>query len=134
MADDGSIHLISVDLKCKSQIPIGETSLVQVLSHDLSLWFSGLELLVATNDGTVVCLATGQELAEFQNDNDEPLKANHLISLTSDPKTVNDFSFSEQKVLYKQQSICRCTDKMQFPFQEAHGLEYFLAINKFEQN
>nr|XP_022328926.1 protein DEFECTIVE IN EXINE FORMATION 1-like [Crassostrea virginica] len=97
VADDGSIHLISMDLKCKSQIPIGETSLVQVLSHDLSLWFSGLELLVATNDGTVVCLATGQELAEFQNDNDEPLKANHLISLTSDPKTVNDFSFSEQK-------------------------------------
>ena len=88
-----------MDLKCKSQIPIGETSLVQVLSHDLSLWFSGLELLVVTNDGTVMCLATGQELAEFQNDNDETLKANHILSLTSEPKTVNDFSFSEKKVL-----------------------------------
>lgn len=97
MADDGSIHLISMDLKCKSQIPLGETSLVQVLSHDLVKWFSGMELLVATSDGTLMCLATGQELAEVDDARDEALRSNHMLSLTSEPKTVNDFSFSEKK-------------------------------------
>lgn len=98
MADDGSIHLISMDLKCKSQIPLGETSLVQVLSHDLIKWFSGMELLVATSDGTLMCLATGQELAEFDDARDETLRCNHMLSLTSETKTANDFSFSEKKV------------------------------------
>lgn len=83
MADDGSIHLISMDLKCKSQIPLGETSLVQVLSHDLIKWFSGMELLIATSDGTLMCLATGQELAEFDDARDETLRSNHMLSLTS---------------------------------------------------
>lgn len=97
MADDGSIHLISMDLKCKSQIPLGETSLVQVLSHDLIKWFSGMELLIATSDGTLMCLATGQELAEFDDARDETLRSNHMLSLTSETKTANDFSFSEKK-------------------------------------
>ncbi|XP_062604157.1 uncharacterized protein LOC134265978 [Saccostrea cucullata] len=97
VADDGSIHLISMDLKCKSQIPIGETSLVQVLSHDLVKWFSGMELLVATSDGTVMCLATGPEQAEIQESTDEALRTNHMWSLSSETKTVNDFSFSEKK-------------------------------------
>lgn len=97
MADDGSIHLISMDLKCKSQIPLGETLLVQVLSHDLIKWFSGMELLIATSDGTLMCLATGQELAEFDDARDETLRSNHMLSLTSETKTANDFSFSEKK-------------------------------------
>lgn len=97
MADDGSFHLISMDLKCKSQIPLGETSLVQVLSHDLIKWFSGMELLIATSDGTLMCLATGQELAEFDDARDETLRSNHMLSLTSETKTANDFSFSEKK-------------------------------------
>lgn len=88
-----------MDLKCKSQIPIGETSLVQVLSHDFVKWFSGIELLVATSDGTVICLSTGQELAEIQETTDESLRTNHMWSLTSETKTVNDFSFSDKKVL-----------------------------------
>ena len=83
----------------KSGFNVVSTYLLYMYSIYLSLWFSGLELLVATNDGTVMCLATGQELAEFQNDIDEPLEANHMISLTSEPKTVNDFSFSEKRVL-----------------------------------
>ncbi|XP_048732051.2 uncharacterized protein LOC125648988 isoform X2 [Ostrea edulis] len=97
VADDGSVHLISMDLKCKSQIPLGETSLVQVLSHDFVKWFSGIELLVATSDGTVICLSTGQELAEIQEPTDESLRTNHMWSLTSETKTVNDFSFSDKK-------------------------------------
>ena len=98
-ADDGTLHIISTDLKCRSHVPIGETSLVQILSHDLVPQSQGLELLVATNDGTLLCLGTGEELADDIDLHEETrMKQTALLALTSDTKSVNDFSYDVNKV------------------------------------
>ncbi|KAK3093746.1 hypothetical protein FSP39_019620 [Pinctada imbricata] len=97
-ADDGTLHLISTDLKCRSYVPIGETSLVQVLSHDLVTHSKGLELLVATNDGTLLCLGTGSDLEEGEDESKEKSKEISIASLTSETKSVNDFSYDVNKM------------------------------------
>ena len=97
-ANDGNLYIISSDQACKVHIPIGETSLVEVLSHDLVKRSPGLELLVATRDGTLICLGVGKELPQ---DYQIPGAAERFHQKNSCPavtKTYNDFSFSIHKV------------------------------------
>ena len=73
--------------------------MVQILSHDLVPQSQGLELLVATNDGTLLCLGTGEELADDINLHEETrMKQTALLALTSETKSVNDFSYDVNKV------------------------------------
>ena len=97
MAGDGALHLISTDQSCKTHVPIGETSLVQILSHDLVSQSEGTEILIATNDGTLICMGTGNEIAEKFFD-DQLYKTDLMLSLSSELKSANDFLFSSKKV------------------------------------
>ena len=70
LSDDGILHILASDHSCESQVALADTSMVDLMLHDLSpLASSGAEVLVSTADGSLVCLGSGQptppeELAE----------------------------------------------------------------------
>lgn len=97
LTDDGYLHIMSVDLKCKAKFPLGETTAVQLLSADLVDSSEGLEILVATNDGTLLCLGNSEGLNERFIDEDKN-KEKSKYSLKSETKSPNDFIFGELKV------------------------------------
>ena len=97
LTGDGALHFISTDQSCRAHLPLGETSLVQILSHDLVTQSEGLEILISTNDGTLICMGSGNEIADTPFD-EQHYKTNLMLSLPSDIKTPNDFLFSNKKV------------------------------------
>ncbi|ESO96510.1 hypothetical protein LOTGIDRAFT_159926 [Lottia gigantea] len=99
--EDGSLHILAGDQRCKVHIPVGETSLVEVLSHDLVIMSEGVELLVATRDGSLICLGSGLETPPEAWIGETMVKRNQLISWPSATKSINDFSFIPKKpVIY----------------------------------
>ncbi|XP_021378708.1 protein DEFECTIVE IN EXINE FORMATION 1-like isoform X2 [Mizuhopecten yessoensis] len=99
LTNDGSLHIISTTLECNTHYPLGESSLVQILSHDLVDKAEGVELLIATNDGSLICLGSENEVEDpFTGIDDEKIRENHLQSLPSDVKTPNDFSYAQNKL------------------------------------
>lgn len=99
LTDDGSLHVVSTSLECKTHFPLGETSLVQILSHELVNKAEGVELLIATNDGTLLCLGSENEVEDpFTEIDEDKIRETHLLSLPSYVKTPNDFSFAQNKL------------------------------------
>ncbi|XP_050407498.2 uncharacterized protein LOC126822581 [Patella vulgata] len=95
--DDGSLHILAGDQRCKVHIPIGETSLVEVLSHDLVIMSEGVELLIATKDGSLICLGSGMETPPEAWIGEKMVKRNQMIAWPSATKSINDFSFFPKK-------------------------------------
>ncbi|KAJ8308441.1 hypothetical protein KUTeg_013315 [Tegillarca granosa] len=93
---NGVLHLMTLDFKCRSQLTLGETSFVQILSYDLVSQSEGLELLVSTNDGTLMCLGSGIEPEDLINE-DENKKHYMQNSLSCDTNSINDFSYDLKK-------------------------------------
>ncbi len=56
LADDHHIHIVSGDGKCRQTLNIGQLSFVSMSAHDLVPDSPGLELLVASRDGTILCV------------------------------------------------------------------------------
>ncbi|XP_060070559.1 uncharacterized protein LOC132550506 [Ylistrum balloti] len=99
LTDDGSLHVVSTTLDCKTQYPLGESSLVQILSHDLVDKAEGMELVIATNDGTIICLGSENEVEDpFTRIDEDNVRETHLRSLQSNIKSANDFSYAENKL------------------------------------
>ncbi|VDI06153.1 Hypothetical predicted protein [Mytilus galloprovincialis] len=96
LTDDGYLHVISIDLKCKTKFTLGETTLVQLLAHDLVKGSDGLEILVATNDGALICLGSSQETTDIFID-EEKDKEILKFSLQSETKSPNDFIYGSIK-------------------------------------
>ncbi len=66
--------------------------MVPMLSHDLLPSNPGLEVLVATQDGTLACLAQNNKTGLLRDSN----TTSHFIksnSWSGERRTVNDFSF-----------------------------------------
>ncbi|GFS20390.1 protein DEFECTIVE IN EXINE FORMATION 1-like [Elysia marginata] len=62
LSDDGILHILASDHSCESQVALADTSLVDLLLHDLSPVTSrGAEVLVSTTDGSLVCLGSGEQ-------------------------------------------------------------------------
>ncbi|XP_041353729.1 protein DEFECTIVE IN EXINE FORMATION 1-like isoform X2 [Gigantopelta aegis] len=96
-ANDGNLYIVSSDRTCQVHIPIEETSLVEVLSHDLVKQSPGLELLVSTRDGTLICLGVGRELSQDYQIPEAAERFHQQNSCPAVTKTYNDFSFSIHK-------------------------------------
>ncbi|XP_063426798.1 uncharacterized protein LOC134710372 [Mytilus trossulus] len=96
LTDDGYLHVISMDLKCKTKFTLGETTLVQLLAHDLVEGSEGLEILVATNDGALICLGSSEGPTDIFID-EEKDKERLKYSLQSETKSPNDFIFGSIK-------------------------------------
>lgn len=96
LGSNGVLHLMTLDFKCRSQLTLGETSFVQILSYDLVPQSEGLELLVSTNDGTLMCLGSGNEPEDLINE-DENKKNYMQNSLSCDTNSINDFSYDLKK-------------------------------------
>ncbi|XP_005093156.1 protein DEFECTIVE IN EXINE FORMATION 1 [Aplysia californica] len=61
VSDDGLLHVLSSDHSCYFSMSLGDSSLVDILSHDVVLMNRGIEFLVATSDGSLICLGSGVE-------------------------------------------------------------------------
>ncbi|XP_072032542.1 uncharacterized protein [Amphiura filiformis] len=59
---DHHLYVISGDGQCVEVIEVDERSLVPIIAADLMPTTPGLELLLGTNDGTVMCLRTQEEV------------------------------------------------------------------------
>ncbi|XP_071948271.1 uncharacterized protein [Antedon mediterranea] len=79
---DGKLYILSSLWQCIQVIDLDEPSLVQVLSADLIDSNSRLELVLATVDGTIICLAVN-------NDG----KVNVITDWRSETPTLNQFTF-----------------------------------------
>ncbi len=98
VADDGNLHFVSGDQFCKAHLPIGETSLVEIVSHDLVLMSRGLEFVVSTYDGTLFCLGTGLEPHPAEWIGERMYRDYQILSWPAVTKTHNDFTFHDSKV------------------------------------
>jgi len=56
-----------------------------------------MELLISTNDGTVICMGSGEEIGGSVM-TDEQLSKTQALSLPSELASPNDFLFAEKKV------------------------------------
>ncbi|XP_029633556.1 protein DEFECTIVE IN EXINE FORMATION 1-like [Octopus sinensis] len=91
LTEDGNMYILGPDTECSSHFNIGETSLVQTLSHDLVPQTNNMELLAATRDGTLICLSLSQN---FMDDNEDyAMDIAKLTVLPSETKTPNDFTY-----------------------------------------
>ncbi|KAL8592584.1 hypothetical protein ACOMHN_026514 [Nucella lapillus] len=97
VADDGSLYIIAGDHSCETHIVVEEFSLVEVLSHDLLPWRSGLELLVSTTDGSIICLGSVLETPVENLIEDFKIKALFFSAWPGTTKSPNDFTFTDLK-------------------------------------
>ncbi|XP_076442977.1 uncharacterized protein LOC143281614 [Babylonia areolata] len=97
VADDGSLYIIAGDHSCETHITLEESSLVEVLSHDLLPWRQGLELLVSTKDGSIICLGSVLENSVENLIEDSKRKNILFTAWPGSTKTANDFSFTDLK-------------------------------------
>jgi len=90
---EGVLHAMSVDRNCQYHVDVGETSLVSLVSHDLLPAVPGVELLIATSDGTLLCLTAG-------NVTDSEMSSvaavqHEFVRVVSWPRSHNDFVFTD---------------------------------------
>ena len=94
IGDDSHLHLLSANGACRRIVNLWEKSYVAMASHDLSSQSRGLELVVASQDGTVVCLG--------QMSTSEKVQGTELVdpSLTwsSELEDHNDFTYLPSQV------------------------------------
>ena len=98
MSDDGNLYIVAGDHSCETHIALEESSLVEVLSHDLLPWKHDLELLVSTKDGSIICL--GSVLESSVEDLIENPRRKQLLFKTwpGATRSANDFAFTDLKV------------------------------------
>lgn len=96
LSDEGNLHIIRGDGSCHQVINIGVKSLVTLLSHDLIIQSEGLEILVATTDGDIICLKTSDNAAGHL----DMFQLIHLYKQATpiESVSVNQFSVQEQQV------------------------------------
>ena len=99
MADyEGSLYIISGDGSCLETVQLHESSMTPVLSADLIPMTADLELLIATNDGTLMCLRMANETGKVEaglvrNEREWSAEAWH-----ADTPTYNKFTNWDDKV------------------------------------
>ena len=98
VGDDGNLYIVAGDHSCETHIALEESSLVEVLSHDLSPWKHGLELLVSTKDGSIICLGSVLETPVEDLVDESKRKALWLKTWPRATKSANDFTFTDFKV------------------------------------
>jgi hypothetical protein len=92
MGNDGDLHAYTFDRTCQYHLALRELSLVSPVSHDLIPSVPGVELLLATNDGTLFCLTAGNS-SDFETPVDRSdIK---LVAWPTELRTHNDFTYSE---------------------------------------
>jgi len=109
---DGVLHAVSVDRSCQYHVDVGETSLVSLVSHDLLTAVPGVELVVATADGSLLCLAAGNASQSPANQMSAS-ELREMATVTACPtqlRSYNDFVFSDT-VCISHITVLRCVRK-----------------------
>lgn len=86
----GFLQILGLD-KCRQAVTLKETSLVQVLSHDMIVTSPGLEFLIATDDGALICLRQTNETGLLPRDGVSHV---NLFSWPMEVKNMNNFAFA----------------------------------------
>jgi len=105
---DGVLHAVSVDRHCQYHVDIGETSLASIVSHDLLPAVPGVELLVATADGTLLCLTAGNasQSAASQMSVSVLRELSRVTGWPAELRSHNDFLFTDTvSISYRYMSL-----------------------------
>jgi len=89
------LHAMSVDRACQYHVDVGEPSLVSLVSHDLLWVVPGVELLVATADGTLLCLTAGNATTASADELAELRLWNKVTKWPTQLRAHNDFVFTD---------------------------------------
>lgn len=98
LSREGTLHLLSTDTACRHSVNLGETTLVPLASHDLLPTVPGIELLVATKDGVLMCLMQGNATHLEESDSDVGDDDSLYIAWPSETKSHNDFTFLSDQI------------------------------------
>lgn len=94
--DDSHLHLLSSDSACKRTLNLWEKSYTALVSHDLVSQSEGLELVVASQDGTILCL--GQTPIGTEISGKETEELDRSLTWPSETRSHNDFTYLPFKV------------------------------------
>lgn len=98
LSREGTLHLLSTDTACRHSVNLGETTLVPLASHDLLPTVPGIELLVATKDGVLMCLMQGNATHLDESGSDVGDEDALYVAWPSETKSHNDFTFLSDQV------------------------------------
>ncbi|ELT95035.1 hypothetical protein CAPTEDRAFT_206740 [Capitella teleta] len=94
LGNNGYLNVISGDRStCRDTVNLAETSLVQILSHDLVPQAPGLEMLIATEDGTLLCVGSGSNYTTQHS----RLDSADMIAWPSENRALTDGTYHGQK-------------------------------------
>uniref|UniRef100_A0A0B7AVA1 DEX1 C-terminal domain-containing protein n=1 Tax=Arion vulgaris TaxID=1028688 RepID=A0A0B7AVA1_9EUPU len=99
LSDDGELHILAGDHSCLSQVALTDFSLVDILVQNVVLMNRGMELIVSTSDGSLICLGSGSESPPEELYEEEYLVMSSRIAYPSSPHSYNDFIFTVNKIL-----------------------------------
>ncbi|BFZ24522.1 hypothetical protein BsWGS_27561 [Bradybaena similaris] len=99
LSEDGVLHILAADHSCLSQVALADFSLVDILSQDVVLMSRGVELIVATADGSLICLGSGVDTPPEELYEDEFLLMTSRMASPCSPLAQNDFVFTVNKVI-----------------------------------
>ncbi|CAG5126243.1 unnamed protein product [Candidula unifasciata] len=98
LSEDGVLHILAADHSCLSQVALADFSLVDILSQNVVLMSRGVELIIATSDGSLVCLGSGVDTPPEELYEDEFVLMASRMASPSSPLAQNDFVFTVNKI------------------------------------
>ncbi|CAL1529969.1 unnamed protein product [Lymnaea stagnalis] len=97
LSDDGILHILAGDHSCVSQTAIADTSFVDIITHNLVMMNHGIEFIVSTSDGSLICLGSGSESPVEEIVEEEYRLEFQKLANPSDIDSQNNFLFSINK-------------------------------------
>lgn len=98
LSDDGILHILAGDHSCLFQMALADTSFIDIVTQNVVLLSRGMEFIVATSDGSLICLGSGSESPVEEIIENEFRILHHRLAHPSDSVGQNNFVFSMNKV------------------------------------
>ncbi|KAK0053028.1 protein DEFECTIVE IN EXINE FORMATION 1 [Biomphalaria pfeifferi] len=94
LSDDGILHILAADHSCLSQMALADSSFVDIMTYNVVGMNRGMELIVSTSDGSLICLGSGMESSLEERVDLEYSILSKRLAYPSDTATHNNFYFS----------------------------------------
>lgn len=99
LSDTGILHILPSDHSCVTEFLLAESSLVDLAMHDLVLMNQGMEILIATADGNLICVGSGYETPPEELVEKDFQLMHHALSYPFDQLSHSNFGFKLKKVI-----------------------------------
>ncbi|KAH9495922.1 hypothetical protein Btru_013685 [Bulinus truncatus] len=97
LSDDGILHILAADHSCLTQVALADSSFVDIVTNNIVAMNRGMELLISTSDGSLICLGSGVESTVEEVVEEEYKVLYQRLAYPSDIAMHNNFYFSHYK-------------------------------------